>query len=248
MGSKARRLPLCALPRLVRRALLALCLLSGPLVAAPEIISATYDRPTTRYPHAVLGDNVEHTRLVMTLSDGALHKIALRDDLVFEDTMPRLVDLDFDGMPEIIVVESSQTEGARLAVYDAQGRIAATPFIGTRFRWLAPVGAADIDGDGRVEIAYIDRPHLAKTLRIWRYENRGLVHVADRPGLTNHRIGEVDIAGGIRICNGQPEMILATADWSSLVAVTYQDDTYALRTLGRDTSRRAFHRAMSCQP
>jgi hypothetical protein len=46
--------------------------------------------------------------------------------------------------------------------------LAATPHIGSANRWLAPIGAADLDGDGRVEIAYVDRPHLARTLRIWR--------------------------------------------------------------------------------
>lgn len=246
MRGKARRLPLHWLRRLFRRALLALSLLPGALAAAPAIISAAYEGPTTRYPHGVLGDTIEHTRLVLTLSDGTSQRITLPDNLVFEDTAPRLVDLDFDGMPEVITVESSQRQGARLAIYGVQGRITVTPFIGTRFRWLAPVGAADIDGDGHMEIAYIDRPHLAKTLRIWRYKRGRLVHVADRPGLTNHRIGERDIAGGIRFCNDLPEMILATANWSRRVAVTYQNNMYSVQTLGTNTERPAFAQAMTC--
>ena len=58
----------------------------------------------------------------------------------------------------MIVVESHAAR-ARLAVWGAGGRLAAIPFIGTRFRWLAPLGAADLDGDGRVEIAYAETPH-----------------------------------------------------------------------------------------
>jgi hypothetical protein len=46
--------------------------------------------------------------------------------------------------------------------------LASTPWIGQRFRWLAPVAAADLDGDGAMELAYVDRPHLARTLRVWR--------------------------------------------------------------------------------
>jgi hypothetical protein len=71
--------------------------------------------------------------------------------------------------------------------------------IGQRNRWLAPIGAADLDGDGRVEIAYVDRPHLARTLRVWRSRPGGtLTEIATATGLTNHRIGEAFITGGIR--------------------------------------------------
>ena len=248
MPSGARRLPLRMLSPSFRRALLAVCLLPGTLAAAPAITSAHYDGQTTRYAHGVLGDSVEHTTLVMRLSDGGQRRVTLPERLVFEDTSPRLVDLDADGRPEVLVVESDQSQGARLAVYDADGRITATPFIGTRFRWLAPVGAADLDGDGQIEIAYIDRPHLAKTLRIWRYRARDLVHLADSPGWTNHRIGEPDIAGGIRTCAGSPEMILATANWTGLAALRFRNGEIESIRLGSDTSRPAFARALSCDP
>jgi len=59
------------------------------------------------------------------------------------------------------------------------------------------VGAADLDGDGFVEVAFIDRPHLAKVLRVWRYVDGDFAEVAVMDGVTNHRIGEPDIAGGI---------------------------------------------------
>ena len=83
--------------------------------------------------------------------------------------------------------------GARLAIYGVGGRITANDWIGRRIRWLAPIGAADFDGNGTIEIAYVDRPHLAKTLRVWRYRTGTLTQIATRPGVTNHRIGEVDI-------------------------------------------------------
>lgn len=248
MRAKARRLALHFMHRLFRRALLAFCVMPGPLIAGPAILSAAYEGPTTRYAHDVLGDPIEHSDLLLELSDGTSRRFVLPDRLVFEDTEPRIVDLDFDGDQEVIVVESSQTQGARLAVYGLEGRITMTPFIGTRFRWLAPVGAADLDGDGQMEIAYIDRPHLAKTLRLWRYTDQKLTHVADLAGLTNHRIGERDIAGGTRICAAAPQMILATADWSQLVAVSFQGGQFKINDLGRDTTRPAFAQALACNP
>ncbi|GFE48754.1 hypothetical protein So717_05070 [Roseobacter cerasinus] len=247
MIAGARRLRLRSWVRFARRALLAACLWHGGAVAAGEIVSAAYAGPTERYAHAVLGDGIEHSEVVLSFADGAERSFMLPEDLVFEDTVPRVADLDADGYPEVIVVESSQSAGARLAVYGPEGRITATSFIGTRFRWLAPVGAADLDGDGVIEIAYVDRPHLAKTLRVWRYQDGGLQPVADLPGLTNHRIGERDIAGGIRTCAGAPEMVLASANWAELLAVRFDGHEFSTTRLGRDTSRAAFARALDCK-
>jgi len=148
--------------------------------------------------------------------------------------------------PEVIVVESHAQLGAQLAIYDESGtKIAATPHIGTRFRWLAPIGAADLDGDGYTEIAYIDRPHLAKTLRIWRYKEGALAEIASLPGLTNHRIGEDYISGGLRDCGETPELITASADWSRIISVTY-DKGWAKSDLGPFTGRQSVNQALQC--
>ncbi|WP_353533359.1 VCBS repeat-containing protein [Cognatishimia sp. WU-CL00825] len=188
--------------------------------ASADITSARYTDPTTRYAHGVLGDTVEWGTLELRLSNGARRRLVLPKNRVFEDLSPRLVDVDGDNAPEVIVVESSQTEGARLAIYGADGLIAATPFIGQRNRWLAPVGAADLDGDGLIEIAYVDRPHLAKTLRVWRFKNTTLTQIATQKNITNHRIGQDFITGGIRDCGQRPEMVVLKGDWSQVLSLS----------------------------
>ncbi len=231
-----------------RRALLVACLWqAGNAVSAETITAARYDEPTGRYGHGVLGDAIEYGALSLTLSTGSIRSFTLPDTSVFEDTAPRLIDLDGDARPEVLVVESDQNRGARLAVFGPEGRITATPYIGTRYRWLAPLGAADLDGDGIIEVAYVDRPHLAKTLRIWRYEKDRLSEVASFSGVTNHRIGEEDIAGGIRDCAEVPEMILADAAWQSLLALRFDGDEITLRQIGIETTRSAFADAMECK-
>ena len=248
MGHRARRLPSLRLRPHARRALLALCLLPAAAVAGERITAASYSDPTTRYAHGVLGDDIEHGSLLLTFASGETRRHRLPNTMVFEDTAPRLADLDGDGRPEVITVESDTTSGARLAIYGAGGRLVATPFIGTRYRWLAPLGAADLDGDGAVEVAYVDRPHLARILRIWRYDNGALEEIAQVGGVTNHRIGERDIAGGIRRCAGPPEMILADAGWHSLLALRlHRDGSVTQRRIGTDISRAAFARSMACQ-
>ncbi|MEL6641142.1 MAG: VCBS repeat-containing protein [Pseudomonadota bacterium] len=212
---------------------------------AEGVSAARYTEETTRYQHAILGDAIEYGTLIMDTADGEI-TVVLPQTHVFEDVAPRLVDIDGDGASEVLVVESSIFEGARVAIYDATGAVkAATPHIGRANRWYAPVGVADLDGDGLMEVAYVDRPHLAKTLRIWRYQNGDFAEVAAAAGVTNHRIGEPDIAGGIRDCGAGPEIVLASADWSQLLAVQFDGD-FSVSTLGTDTSRTAFATAMAC--
>lgn len=226
----------------------------------PEIISASYSQPTQRYAHAVLGDDIEYGALEVvtraTTAAGANCKTetfeaVLPTSLVFEDLQPRLVDLTGDGKPEIISVESSQRAGARLTVWgitDAGlNRITATPFIGTAYRWLAPIGAADLDQDGKIEIAYIDRPHLAKTLRVWRYNHGQLEPVANYNGLSNHRIGEDFISGGIRDCGQGPEMVTVDAYWSKIMATTLRDGKLTTKAIGSYHGPGSLERTLSCK-
>tara|TARA_R110002049_G_scaffold23781_7_gene84851 strand:+ start:65691 stop:66386 length:696 start_codon:yes stop_codon:yes gene_type:complete len=230
--------------RAVGAALLALIATGA---AADTITAARFSAPTTRYAHGILGDAVEWGALEIDLAGGASRSFTLPLDHVFEDIAPRLVDVTGDGVPEVIVVETDVALGAALAIYNAQGKLAETPHIGQPNRWLAPIGAADLDGDGHIEIAYIDRPHLAKVLRVWRFQSGKLTEVAAASGLTNHRIGESDIAGGIRTCAHRAEMITASADWARMMAVTVTDGALVARDIGPHKGRAGFAAALACE-
>ncbi|TCO72833.1 FG-GAP repeat domain-containing protein [Rhodovulum euryhalinum] len=228
-----------------RAALLAAALLAAP--AAAEIVSARYALPTPRYDHGVLGDAIEWGALEVRLADGTGRRIVLPDTRVFEDTAPRLADLDGDGAPEVIAVETDLERGARLSVYGVDGLIAATPFIGTRHRWLAPVGAADLDGDGQMEIAIVDRPHLARILRVWRFEAGRLTEIASAEGLTNHRIGDRAISGGLRDCGTGPELVLASPDWSRIILARLRDGRIDTRATSLPATPAGFRTALGCR-
>ena len=215
-----------------------------------EIVSAQYTQPTERYAHGILGDAIEHAGLRVVLTDGTTQEIVYPDGMVFEDTNPRVIDLDFDGAPEVIVVETHAQIGARLAVWGMRhgklSLLAHNDHIGRAFRWLSVVGAADMDGDGMMEIAYVDRPHLAKQLMVWRYGADGLTLVATKDGLTNHRIGERDIGGGMRVCGDQVEVITASADWSRVKATTLRDGKLTTRDIGPHEGRASLAAALVC--
>ena len=231
----------------MRFAALILTALLWPMVsAAQNIIAARYTDPTDRYPHGVLGDRLEWGALELTLSNGSQRRSVLPRDRVFEDLEPRLADVDLDGDLEVISIESHQLQGARLAIYDASGLVAANPYIGTRFRWLAPVAIADLDEDGAIEIAYVDRPHLAKILRVWRFSDSRLFQVASLQGVTNHKIGENFISGGLRDCGAGPEMVVASRNWGSIVSVKLNATELVARELGPFEGPQSFTTALAC--
>ena len=243
----APRLPLCTVRRLMRGATAAVCLGLASQAMGETVVGASFDGPTTRYTHGILGDAIEFTELVIETEDWAnrvRYRVILPEDHVFEDLDPRLWDITGDGRPEVVVIETDVARGGSLAIYDQSGKIAETPHIGRANRWLAPVAAADFDRDGRIEVAFVDRPHLAKVLRIFEWDGTGLVLDAEIGGLTNHRIGEDFISGGLRDCGAGPQMVMANADWSQVMVVSYSDGWVAETVAA--FSQRAITRVLGC--
>ena len=171
---------------------------SAPAIGRGRLRAVWLSEPTERYRHGVLGDRLEAAALRVRLDDGAVLVLPAGDDAVFEDLQPRLADLDGDGVDEIMVVKSYLERGAALAVIGLgdDGELAVlaeTPPIGRPNRWLNPVGAADFDGDGATEIAYVETPHIGGTLMVWEWRTGGLVREHAEPGFSNHAIGSTEL-------------------------------------------------------
>ncbi|MCR8725320.1 FG-GAP repeat domain-containing protein [Frigidibacter sp. ROC022] len=215
---------------------------------------AWFDGPVDRYRHGVFGREHEPSQLwVYEVGNHGLcgHVLTLDSDHVFEDLAPRLADLDGDGNNEIIVVRSHLRKGAQLAVYRWTGRelelAAATGYIGRTHRWLAPLAVGDLDGDGLPELAYVDRPHLARVLRVVRMQGDRLVPVARLDGVTNHKFGAARIEGGLRDCGAGPELIAASGDWTALLAIRLTAKGLTPRKIAAETGPAAFARALACE-
>ncbi|MEP4379036.1 MAG: VCBS repeat-containing protein [Alphaproteobacteria bacterium] len=165
-----------------------------------DIARAWLTDPTERYAHGVLGDAIEAGGLALERADGGIARYKLDAGSVFEDRRVRLIDLDGDGRDEAIVVQSYLDAGAALAVFGLADSgvafLSEVPAIGRANRWLNPVGAADFDGDGWTEIAFVETPHIGGTLRLYEFRDRTLHADHAARGFSNHGIGsrEQDLA------------------------------------------------------
>jgi len=180
-----------------------------------------------RYPHAVLGDGIEATRVVWLErhSLDPLRSLRLGAPEVFEDRQLRPWRLP-DGRTGLVTVRSGPS-GAQLAVVAASRsdpaalEVAASgPAIGTRNRWLSPASVGPDDA----QIWTVHTPHIGGVLHRYRHQGGTLVSEVVVTGFTNHRLGARDLDVSARV---GPWLLLSMQDWRSARSVDTQSASIA---------------------
>ena len=191
--------------------------------------------PTMRYPHRALGSPV-HAGSVQALvrsrsGQWVLVERTLPLNRVYEDRVPRIVDLDRDGSEEIVLIEADLLKGAALVVlgieHGARGPVlserARGPFVGSSFRWLNPVGVADFDQDGQLDLASVVTPHIGGVLQLLHVRPGNLVPFASVMDVSNHRMGalEQDLAVIVHMTGKRPTIIVPDMSRRALHALRW---------------------------
>ena len=213
-----------------------------------DIAWAWLGSPTRRYPHGALGSQV-HAASLHVVTETPLKaygppkvlSVELPLTRVFEDRLLRLADLDGDGKDEIIVVESDAFQGSSVVVYglrstptgaSAKSRsqtrlveLARSPAAGSTFRWLNPVGVADFDGDGMMDIASVTTPHIGGVLTLYHYTPPKLVPFAKAMDVSNHKMGALEqrLASIVNLPGQRPTIIVPDMTLTALHALRWED-------------------------
>lgn len=148
-----------------------------------------------RYRHAVLGDAIEATQLVLLERHSLepMRELALAAPHVFEDIAPRRVAI---GTSDGLLTVRSGPQGAQLVLADADPtsagalRIAASgPPLGSTNRWLSPTT------DGSRWLA-VHTPHIGGVLHEYRRDGERLLANSVLYGVSNHQLGsrQLDLA------------------------------------------------------
>lgn len=191
--------------------------------------------PTRRYPHGALGSPVHagsvHALVKSNAGGWQIIELVLPLNRVYEDRVPRIVDLDRDGREEIVLIEADALRGASLVVLGVQQtkdglhliERARGPHAGSTFRWLNPVGVADFDGDGQLDLATVTTPHIGGVLQLLHFRPPALVPFARMLDVSNHRMGalEQDLAVIVMQPDQRPTIVLPDMSRRALSALRW---------------------------
>lgn len=191
---------------------------------------AVYAEATNqRYVHAIMGDDVEGSALViMNVVDGQLNileRVDLAGDDVYEGLYPMWADLNEDGVEDLVTTVSNGQIGSRLRAYvftDSGLQSVEGPAIGTGFRWQHQLAWGAFGTNGEMELIDVRTPHIGGIVRFYRYTDAALEIVAELPGYTSHIINsrnlDMAVAGDFN-GDGTPELAIPSQSRTSVAGI-----------------------------
>jgi hypothetical protein len=194
------------------------------LIAVDPItkIQARYISPTNKYSHGILGDEIEAEGLLL-IEGSSVHEFYLDSIHVFEDIVPRLNDIDGDGIPEIICIQTNINLGASVAVYqmvdNSLMNYDQSEYIGRAYRWLNIAAISDFDKDGVNEIVWVSTPHIGGVLRLGRIQGERIKVIDSIEGVSNHKISSRNLSLSLlKLYKNKETLYLPSNSFESVIA------------------------------
>jgi hypothetical protein len=192
---------------------------------------AVLSEPTRRYDHGVIGDDIEAAEItVLEPTDGSLDvagRVFPESGGVFELISPLWFEGQ-DGRELLVVTESADSVGSRIAVFNPQGElVTAGPFFGEPQRWRHLLAASPFGPNGEMEIAAVRTPHIGGVVEFYRLTAGAgeLELAATQPGYASHEIysRNLDTArGGDFDGDGAFELLVPNQERTALGAIRHE--------------------------
>ncbi|MYH97159.1 MAG: hypothetical protein F4129_11720 [Acidimicrobiia bacterium] len=185
--------------------------------------------PTDRFPHSALGDNLEATAVVLvTVGVNEAETIYRSGDDVIESIAPLLADADGDGVDDVVLtvsndsqiwlVVASSTGGGVVAISDPVDRL---------LGWRHLVAVGPLGPTGQTEIVEVLYPDAQGSVRFLSLSGGKLGVVATRTGYRSHEFGarnlEQAVAADIDRDN-YVELVVPTLDRQHIAGVRHGPD------------------------
>lgn len=176
--------------------------------------------PTDRYPHAILGDDLEAARLVII---GGRNEVVIEapSPAVFEDRRPTWADLDGDGEPEVLATVAGGGAGARIAAFDPDtgAQVATTTALGQERRWRHRIAVAPTGPDGAIELVEVRTPHIGGIVSFRAVDDGELLLTGEERGWSSHAIFDTELDNAHVLDadgDGRPELLIPSQERDEL--------------------------------
>ena len=194
------------------------------------LVAALPAGPTDRYPHGVLGDDIEASALQIWTDHGSSRRVELAEHEVIEGISAIAAQLGDDAYGFLVTVSDAE-EGARLRAYGEYGQvIAESQPIGTGFRWMHQIGVGPTGPEGEIEIIAVRTPHIGGVVEAYRLRGDRFERVAAIEGYSSHVIGSANLDMALLAdsdADGQLELVVPTQAMTELAILERTPDGFA---------------------
>jgi len=158
-------------------------------------------RPTNRYDHGVLGDDLEASGITLVETSPTLRatkEILINEPDVIEGLSPIWADIDNDGVRDIIVTLSNNQSGARIVVFHEDGTLLAESLpIGLGHRWRHQIALAQFAPNTSPLLVDIRTPHIGGIVEFFQLNDGKLDIIQEIRGISTHSIGSRNLDSAI---------------------------------------------------